>query len=85
MMDIGTCQYNLVSMHLMVSEKTMSTDGWTRDDGRPRHDSSSAAVAQSRAKKNPPKVRIARVPFCCTAKIICTVNNRTSFAVLRYG
>ncbi len=31
-----------VSIHLTVSEKTMSMDGRTTDDGRPRHDSSSA-------------------------------------------
>ncbi len=33
---IGTCHQNLVSIHLTVTEKTMSTDG------RMRHDSSFA-------------------------------------------
>ncbi len=34
----GTCHQNLVSIHLIISEKTTSTDGQT-DEGRPRHDS----------------------------------------------
>ena len=43
---IGTCHQNLVSIHLMVSEKVMSTGGWIdgrcTDGRRPHHDSSSA-------------------------------------------
>ncbi len=40
-------KFNLVSIHLTVCEKTMSTggrrdDGRQTDDGCPRHDSSSA-------------------------------------------
>ncbi len=47
---IGTCHQNLVSIHLTVSEKKVSTDGrttngqWTIEDGHPCHDSS--AVVQ---------------------------------------